>query len=86
MYNVLKYLTKLRPDIICLQDTHLLIEDQAEILKIWPEEIIINGKSTNSRGVAILLSTNFKYSIENISKKGDGNLIELDLNIYRKSN
>ena len=81
LYDVLKYLLNLRPNIICLQDTHLLINDQAEISKIWPGEIIINGKSTNSRGVAILLSNNFEYSIENISKDDDGNLIELDLNI-----
>ena len=82
LYDVLKYLLNLRPNIICLQDTHLLIEDmQAEILKLCPGEIIINGKFTNSREVAILLSTNFEYTIENISKDEDGNLMELDLNI-----
>ena len=50
-----------------------------QILKIWSGEVIINGKSTNSRGVAILLSKNFEYKIEHIFKDNDGNLIELDL-------
>ena len=53
LHNVLTYLKKLHPHIICLQDTRLLSSDESEILKIWPGEVIINGKSTNSRGVAI---------------------------------
>ena len=79
LHDVLTYLNKFHPHIICLQDTHLLSSDESEILKIWPGEVIINGKSTNSRGVAILLSKNFEYKIEHIFKDIDGNLIELDL-------
>ena len=81
LHNVLTYLKKLHPHIICLQDTHLLSSDESEILKIWPGEVIIHGKSTNSRGEAILLSKNFEYKIEHIFKDNDGNLIELDLTI-----
>ena len=72
---------KFQPNIICLQDTHLLSSDESDILKIWPREVIINRKSTNSRGVAILLNKNFEYTIEQISKDDDCNLIELDLNL-----
>ena len=45
LYDVLRFLTNLRPNIICLQDTHLLVDDQSEILKIWQGEVIIYMES-----------------------------------------
>ena len=48
---------------------------------MWKGECILNGESSNSQGVAVLLSTNFEYNIMSVSKDVDGNMIVLDLNI-----
>ena len=48
---------------------------------MWKGECILNGESSNSRSVAVLLNTNFEYNIMSVSKDVDGNMIVLDLNI-----
>ena len=40
-----------------------------------------NAESSNSRGVSVLLNTNFEYNIILVSKDIDGSMIVLDLNI-----
>ena len=54
-------------------------KDLYDIRSTWNGEVIINGSTTNSRGVAILLSKDFEYKIEKISSDNSGNLIQLDL-------
>ena len=48
---------------------------------MWKGDCIINGKSSNSRGVAILLRHNFEYNIVSVFEDDSGNLISLDINI-----
>ena len=48
---------------------------------MWNRDCIINGKSSNSRGVAILLRHNFEYNIVSVFKDDSGILISLDINI-----
>ena len=48
---------------------------------MWKGECILNGESSNSQGVAVLLNTNFEYNVMSVSKDVDGNMIVLDLNI-----
>ena len=53
--DVLHYFAEIGPDILCLQDTHWLSEDQKLIKPLWEGECLLNGSQTNSRGVAILI-------------------------------
>ena len=79
--DVMSYLKEKNPDIVCLQDTHWITEDLAEIKKIWDGECIIHGIKTNSRGVAILFGKNFEYSIGEIERDELGNMIAMDIKI-----
>ena len=64
-----------------MQDTHWTSKDENTVRSMWKGECILNGESSNSRGVAVLLNTNFEYNIMSVSKDVDGNMIVLDLNI-----
>ena len=50
-----------------------------KVKSLWRGDCILNGNSSNSRGVAVLLNTNFEYKILSISKDDEGNMITLDL-------
>ena len=79
--DVLNYLSKTNASIICLQDTHWSSKDEPIIRSIWKGDCILNGISSNSRGVAILFNTSVEYSIASSYKDNEGNLISLDLNL-----
>ena len=66
---------------LCLQDTHLCDSDQPYIRSIWPGELILHSKKTNSQGVAIFFNNNFEFSIYNFEKDNDSNLLMVDLTI-----
>ena len=79
--DVITYPKEMQPSIVCLQDTHLTKKDEASIRNIWNGEIWLNGFSTNSRGVAILINTNFEFKSEIIHRDIHGNLLVLDLDL-----
>ena len=61
--DVLDYLDNLSPSIICLQDTHWLDTDMQTVKQIWNRDCFLSCKSSNSRGVAILLKRNETLNI-----------------------
>ena len=48
---------------------------------MWNRDCTFNSKSSNSRGVAILLWYNFEHNIVSVFKDDNGNLISLDIHI-----
>ena len=81
MYDVLNYYIDQKPNILCLQDTHLTSENTSIVKSIWKGECLLHGTKTNSRGVAILLGNNFEYKIHNIYRDSIGNLMVIDIKI-----
>ena len=79
--DVISYLSRKNRTFLCLQDTHWTNEDEKYIKNRWKGECFINGKRTNSRGVAIFVNTNIEYSINKIHKDQNGNLVMLDISI-----
>ena len=77
--DMIDYFEKSNASIICFQDTHWTSKDEQIVKSLWKGDCILNGNSSNSRGVAILLNTNFEYKILKISKDDEGNMITLDL-------
>ena len=77
--DVLNYFRDLKPDILCLQDTHWVQDDLNCIKNLWSGDCFINGSRTNSRGVAVLLSKNFDYNITSIDRDERGNFIMIQL-------
>ena len=79
--DVVNYLRDTKAGIICLQDTHLLEKDIRDLKKIWNDDIFLNGKRSNSRGVAILIRKNFEYEVLEQNKDNEGNYLQLILRI-----
>ena len=77
--DVIDYMQLKNPDIICLEDTHWVGKNYDDIRRLWPGEVVIHGKKTNSRGVAILFGKDFEYKIENKFTDEIGNLLSLDI-------
>ena len=79
-YDVINYLKKKNPAVICLQDTHLITKDEYNLRSLWGNDCYVHGKRTNARGVATLINNNFEYDIRNVNKEFDDVLI-IDLRI-----
>ena len=80
-HDILHYFSQTNAAIICLQDTHWTDSDESFVKTIWKGECFLSGKTSNSRGVAILLSSNFEYSIRSKSRDSEGNMISLDIDM-----
>ena len=79
--DVLNYLRSMGRNILCLQETHRLENDIGSLKNIWNGDCYINGSKTNSRGVAILISPTFEYTVSNILANNEGNLLSIDLKL-----
>ena len=79
--DVLTYLEKLGAGIFCLQDTHWLDSDIPSIKQIWKGDCLLNGKKSNSRGVAILFTGNFEYKIVLTFADDNGNLMGANISL-----
>ena len=75
------FLRKLKADIICLQETHLVQKDLNTLLKEWNIEYFIAGNSTNSVGVTIMVNNTFEYSVKRCIKDPEGRYVILNLSI-----
>ena len=69
------------PNIICLQETHLVQDDLNTLIKKCNLDYYIAGTSTNSRGVAILMNNTFKCKVVNCQIDNKGRYITLDLDL-----
>ena len=78
--DVVSYLSQKKPNIVCLQDTHLISKDQNKLRSMAKCECLVNGLKTNSRGVVILLYNNFEYTLLNHGSDSNGNLLYVDIN------
>ena len=79
--DLFNYFKKLKADIVCLQETHLIQKDLNTIRKEWNIEYFIAGNSTNSRGVAILINNTFEYTISSCLKDPEGRYIVLEISV-----
>ena len=66
--------------------SHWVESDLRALKTIWNHEIIIHGKDTNSRGVAILFSNNIEYKILDTFKDNLGNILAISINISNNFN
>ena len=79
--DVINYLEDLQANILCLQETHWLKNEEILLSKIWNGDTILSGEKTNARGVAILIKRNFDYKINSIFKDFSGNLVSILITI-----
>ena len=67
--------------ILCLQETHITMEDLNTIKDDWSVTFHISGKETNSDGVLIALDDNFEYKCHNTISDTQGRYIILDMEL-----
>ena len=79
--DVLSFFKEQDASIICLQDTHWVERDYNNLRTLWGNEIYISGGQTNSRGVAILLNSNFEYTVLDCKSDNKGNYLNLQLRL-----
>ena len=83
--DVLNYLENMGGNILCLQETHWVERDIGNLKNIWKGDCFINGSKTNSRGVAILITPSFEYTVSNVLANNEGNLLLVDLKLNETS-
>ena len=82
--DVFNFLRSKRFSIYFLQDTHFTLEKDILIRSEWGYEWFFSSKSSNSRGVAVLLNNNFDFKLHHIFRNNGGNLIIMDMTICNK--
>ena len=79
--DLLNELKSERIHVACFQDIHLEKWEIPILRKEWNAEVIASTKSSQSRGVAVLISTNVEFTIHNKIVDHQGNFILLDISI-----
>ena len=82
--DVFGYLRNLNCNIYCLQDTHIVDNDERLIRAQWGYNISMSLGRTDSRGVLNLFYNNFEYEITKSYKDAVGNLLILSIIINKK--
>ena len=74
---VLQYIHRHRPDIVLLQETHMLGNTCKALDRKGYKMVAHTSHTTGSRGVGILLRKSFPFLIQEIWQEGDGRLVGL---------
>ena len=80
--DVLQFFKSKKINLCCLQDTHFVDNDKEKIRKEWGGNCYFSCKTSNSRGVAILLGEGVIVDVKRIEEDQDGNFIILDLKLF----
>ena len=76
--DVISFFKEQNASIVCLQDTHLTLVTDNDVMALkaeWNNNVFISGGKTNSRGVAILLNNNFEHEVLSCNKDNNGNYL-----------
>ena len=82
--DVLNYLKQKNFSIYFLQDTHFTADETAQIRSLWGYDIYLSPGKSDARGTAILFNNNFEYNVNNMHTDSDGNLLVLEISVFRK--
>ena len=80
--DVLEYVKSKKFQICCLQDTHFIVDDEANIKRFWGDNCFFSHKTSNARGVAILFGEGIQFNLNQIERSVEGNFVALDIEMY----
>ena len=81
--DVFEYYRTKNYNIICLQDTHFTEEEEKSISSQWGYDCFFNSFTSNARGVAILINSNFEFEFLKEKKVKGGNILAIEINIEK---
>ena len=84
MKDVFDYLRKQKAHILMLQETHFKTESQNYVRAVWGFDCILNGNSTNSKGVGIFFSNKFHYKVHSVVRANTGEYLIVDIEFLGK--
>ena len=67
--------------IACLQDVHLRKRDRARLRGEWGGDVFLSAKTSNARGVAIMIRKDLEYKIHSSSCDEEGTFVISDITI-----
>lgn len=83
--DVFDYLKERKNQIYCLQDTHFIKDNEANIIDQWGNSnCIFSNYKSNARGVAILFGKDLDYTINDKLIDENGNYIIVDITVSSK--
>ena len=81
--TIFGYLRK-RADIICLQETHSSVEDEALWRNQWGGLVFFSHGNTQSRGVMILIKNSMFANCTRVKKDEEGRVLSVSIKIDEK--
>lgn len=82
--KIFTYFKQKQVDILCLQETHSVVEDEKFWKNEWKGHVLFSHGQANSKGVAIFFRNNLDYEIVNVCKDINGRYIVCHLRINGK--
>ena len=79
--EVFLHCKKLDVDIVCLQETHSVVNDEVIWRSEWGGKIIFDHGESDARRVAIMINPNRNYEIIKYENSGNGHLIVAEINV-----
>ena len=82
--KILDYVTKLKADILLLQETHLLQTEDKSLLTPNFHQIFSSCHNSRQRGVSILIHKSLGFSLKNVMTDAEGRYVILQAMIFDK--
>ena len=81
---ILDYLCQHNYGIYLLQETHIKVESDNFLRAAWGFNVWVAGNEKNRNGVAILINSNFEYTVHSVVRDTDGCFIIMDIKMMNK--
>ena len=82
--KVLDHVTRLKADIVLLQETHLLQTEDKSLLTPNFHQIFSSCHNSRQRGVSILIHKRLDFSLKNVIKDAEGRYVIVQATIFNK--
>lgn len=82
--DVIDYLRNKDYSIVCIVDTHFTKNQERMIRSEWGYQVYFNCYSSQSRGIAIFFKNNFEFTVKNVFRDLNGNVLLLDICMFNR--
>lgn len=80
--KLFNYLHTLKADVICLQETHCIKEQEKIWQAEWGNKILFSNGTSAARGVAIMFNRKFNPVLKKVIQDEEGQMLAINMNLY----